>query len=304
MTFKKTKINKFGLGLGLRSELLSSTLSFCQENPENDLIQWLEFIPENYATKGGKHRKSFRQAVDAGFQLIPHSVSISIGTAPKEKGEIVFNKYLLDSLKDIFTEVKPPWFSDHLSFSYIDGIYLEDLIPLPRTQEAIDVVADNVKYLQDEFQLPFLVENPSYYSNIILSEMKEYEFLNSIVNKADCGLLLDVNNIYVNSVNHEYDAFNFLDNMDLDRVVQVHVAGHDADYKTPSGEFLKVLDTHGQKTLPVVMELLDRLLEKTEVNGILLERDGNYPEDFKEITDELKEIRAVMNKHEKVLEVV
>lgn len=297
MVFKKNKIKNFGLGLGLRSEMHQSTLDFFKSEANKNLLEWAEIIPENYIDKGGKSRRKLDEALAADLPLIPHSVSISIGTAPKTKGDNVFNPRLISGLKEIFQEVKPPWFSDHLSFSYVDGIYLEDLIPLPRTQEVVSVVADNVKWLQDEFQLPFLIENPSYYSTITEPEMSEADFFNKILEQADCGMLLDVNNIYVNATNHKYDAHEFLKSIDLDRVVQVHIAGHDSDYTTPSGEFLKILDTHGNPIIPEVYTLLDELLSMTSINAILLERDGNFPEDFSDLLEELKQIRMIMNKH-------
>ena len=300
MAFNKNQVKTYGLGLGLRKEIRSSILDFYRADPENDLIQWLEIVPENYILRGGRNMDNFAEVLKEGISVIPHGVDLSVGTAPKEKGANPFDKNLLVPLKELFNEIKPPWFSDHISCARIDDVYMNELLPVPFINDAVEVVADNVKYLQDEFQLPFLIENPSYYTTIIEPEMKEFEFINKIMEKADCGMLLDVNNVYVNSVNHNYDAEEFLNNLDLDRVVQLHIAGHKNDYKCiSSGRMVKILDTHGAEICQEVYDLLDSLLQKTTVNAILLERDFNFP-DFDSLLGELKTIREIMNKNTKV----
>lgn len=297
MFVNKTKLKNYGLGLGLRTEMFQSTLDFCRNNPNNDLLQWFEIVPENFINTGGRRKQRLLEVMQLGLPIIPHSVAISPGTAPKNRGDFALDRKLIDSLKEFFKVIKAPWFSDHLSFSYVDGVYLENLIPLPRTAEAVQVVADNIKMLQDETQLLFLLENPSYYSDVIDEGMPEADFMNAIMAEADCGLLLDVNNIYVNSINHDYDSYKFLDEIDVDRTVQVHIAGHDKDYFTPSNEYLKVLDTHGSRIIPDVFDLFDRLLQKTTVNAVLLERDSGFPSDFNQIVSELREVRKIMNKN-------
>jgi uncharacterized protein (UPF0276 family) len=160
-------------------------------------------------------------------------------------------------------------------------------------QESVKVIADNVKFLQDEFQLPFLVENPSFYSTIIEADMTEVEFINAILDQADCGMLLDVNNIYVNATNHKkYQATEFLDALNLDRVVQVHIAGHLKGYRSHTGHNIEILDTHGEKIIDEVYEILRQLLLRTEVNAILLERDSNFPA-LSELIEELKQIQEI-----------
>lgn len=312
MVFKKEKLGYFGLGLGLRKDLRSLTLNFFnsetnivnQQNNITDkkrLIEWLEMVPENYIAKGGRPRQNFEEVLATGVQLIPHGINLSIGTAPApgEQGPC-YDRYLIDAFKELFVKINPPWFSDHLSCTRIEGCYLQDLIPVPFTFETVRVITDNIKFLQDEFQLPFLVENPSYYSTLIEEdepEMPEAEFINEILEKADCGMLLDVNNVYVNSVNHDYDAMKFLDEINLDRVVQVHIAGHKKNFRAQlSGKLLKILDTHGEPIIEAVYGLLDALLKKTRVNAVLLERDSNFPENFEDLIAELKRIRSIMDK--------
>lgn len=296
MAYNKHKLKTYGLGLGLRRELLDSILAFYVANPKNDLIQWLEIVPENHINKGGKHKYEFDKVRAAKIPLIPHGVNLSVGTAPQNKGDKTFDLALVEPMKKLYAEVQPPWFSDHVSCARIDDIYMNELIPVPFTHEATEIIADNIKHLQDELQLPFLIENPSYYTTILEPELKEYDFINAILEKADCGMLLDVNNIYVNAVNHSYDTEEFLTNLDLERVTQVHIAGHYSDFVCPSGRTLKILDTHGDAICQEVYDILDSLLKKTTVNAIVLERDADFPE-FEVLLDELKVIRSIMNKH-------
>ena len=294
MSFNKQLLANYGLGLGLRRSLTQETLEFYASNENKNLIEWLEIVPENYIALGGIKAKQFQSILDSKVPLIPHGVNLSIGTAPEVPGEPCFDAFLIQEMHKLFDKINPPWFSDHLSCTRINGYYMQDLIPLPFTQETVNVVSDNIKFLQDEFQLPFLVENPSFYSTLIEPEMSEAEFINAIVKKADCGILLDVNNIYVNATNHNsYKPIEFLDALDLDRVVQVHIAGHLEGYESRSGQTIKILDTHGEGIKKEVYSILEELLKHTSVNAILLERDSNFPK-FEELVEELKEIKKLM----------
>jgi len=295
MSFDKSKLPTHGLGLGLRRSIFDKTLDFWASSDNNSLLEWLEIVPENYISKGGKSRAKFERVLELGIPIIPHGVNLSIGTV-HPNGTRPCDENLIAGLKDLFAELKPPWFSDHLSCTCIDGVYLQDLIPVPFTREGVSVISDNIKFLQDEFQLPFLVENPSYYTTLVEPEMSEAEFINSVMERADCGLLLDVNNIFVNSRNHNYDIDKFIDEINLDRATQIHIAGHLEDYTASlSGEKLGILDTHGASIRTEVYEILAKVLERTEINAILLERDGNFPESFSELVDELRMIREIMN---------
>lgn len=293
----KAEITNYGLGLGLRRFIQKDILDFIGNNPEQKLIEWLEIVPENYINRGGLFEKSFAEILDQNIQIIPHSVNLSIGTAPKYQGQAEYDPFLITELKKFFKRIKAPWFSDHLSCTRINGYYLQDLIPIPFTKEAVKVISDNVKFLQDEFQIPFLIENPSYYSTLVKPEMTEAEFINAILEEADCGLLLDVNNVYVNSVNQNYDALEFLKEIDLKRTIQIHIAGHRENYQAfLSTKLLKILDTHGEAIPEQVFKILQQVLEETEVKAILLERDSNFPE-FDELTKELSQIKELMDKN-------
>jgi uncharacterized protein (UPF0276 family) len=291
--FNKSSLRNYGLGLGLRRSLTQETLKFYSSSENQGLLEWLEIVPENYIALGGMKAKQFQEVLDSKIPLIPHCVNLSIGTAPESPGKPCFDKFLIEEMHKLFDQINPPWFSDHLSCTRINGYYMQDLIPLPFTQETVNIVSDNVKFLQDEFQLPFLVENPSFYTTLIEPEMREAEFINSIMAKADCGMLLDVNNIYVNATNHDcYDPIAFLDELDLERVVQVHIAGHLDGYESRTGHSIKILDTHGDTIKQEVYKILEELLKRTEVNAILLERDSNFPK-FPELVEELKTISVI-----------
>lgn len=293
----KNKLKYFGLGLGYRREIRKDIIEYLEKPIPQTLIQWLEIVPENYIYKGGYPRKQFEEILDMGVPIIPHGVNLSIGSAPRHKKKLEFDFHLLRGLKELFDEIKAPWFSDHLSCSRIGQHYFQELIPVPFTKEAVDVVADNIKFLEDYFQLPFLFENPSYYSQIIKPEMRESTFINSILKKAKCGLLLDVNNVFVNSVNHRYLAKQFIDDLDLSKVVQIHMAGHKKGYRSRlTGHQIKILDTHGENMNSNVVDLFDYVIKKSRPKAVLLERDSNFEDEgFDGLIDELKKLRFIMD---------
>lgn len=265
-----------GVGLGLRRPLLKETLSAA------GLIDWLEFTPENYIDRGGSILQGLKDA-HAGYPLVSHGVSLSIGSTDP------WNEEYLSKLEDLFAWIDPPWFSDHLCFSSIGGVYSNDLLPLPRTQATVDHVADRVKYLQDRFQRPVLIEHVSQYLNWPNDAMADAEFITAILEAADCGLLLDVNNVYVNTRNHGGDPKAFIQNIPLSRVVQVHVAGH--KYSEKDG---LLIDTHGAPVIDPVWDLLHFAMSQPGCRpcGVMIERDNNIPP-FAELVCELEQLRAV-----------
>ena len=293
----KSKLKYFGLGLGYRREIRKDIIEFLENPIPQTLIQWLEIVPENYIYKGGLPRKNFEEILDLGVPLIPHSVNLSIASASRNKKRLEFDFHLLRGLKELFDEIKAPWFSDHLSCSRIGDHYFQELIPVPFTKEAVEVISNNIKFLEDYFQLPFLFENPSYYSHIVKPEMRETTFINSILKKAKCGLLLDVNNVFVNSVNHRDLPKQFIDELDLRRVVQIHMAGHRKGYKSKlANHEIKILDTHGENMRDQVLDLFSYTMKKTRPKAVLLERDSNFDnEGFEGLTDELKKLRFIMD---------
>jgi len=268
----KKRLPNLGIGLGLRRELASQTLE------SKGRIDWLELVPENYMGLGGACRERLESA-RGKFPLVTHGINLSIGSTDD------LNKEYLSKLKNLLDFIDAPWFSDHLCFTSCDGIYMHDLLPLPRSKEAIELIAEKVKRVQGTIERPFLLENISYYMNVPGSEMNDSQFLAEVVEKADCGLLLDVNNVYVNSLNHGFDPFQYLDQIPLERTVQIHVAGH-----KQGSEY--VIDTHGAPVVEPVFELLQYVLERIDANGVMLERDQNFPE-FEEILEEVDRIRKI-----------
>ena len=269
----KKDLPALGVGLGLRREIADEIFKYHQQ------IDWLEINPENYMSTGGSASKRLKLA-KAGFPLVSHGLNLSIGSADD------LNKQYLQDLKTLLDFIDAPWWSDHLSFSSIDNRYLHDLFPLPLTQDAIDHVVKRVLVVKSFIGRPFLLENISYYLQVPGSQFKESAFISEIVERADCGLLLDVNNVYVNATNLNFDPYEYIDSLPLERVVQIHVAGH----KENAGQ---IIDSHGEAVIEPVFALLKYVLGKTEVNGVLLERDQNFP-DFSEILQELKQIREIM----------
>lgn len=267
----KKSLPVLGIGLGLRRELADATFQATQ-------IDWVEFIPENYMNIGGAAYERLEQAKDL-FPLISHGINLSIGSIDD------LNHEYLRSLKLLLDRADVAWWSDHLCFASSGGVYFHDLLPLPFSREALSHVVSRIRRVQDIIDRPFLIENISYYMTMPGGEFSEAEFLSEVLEQADCGLLLDVNNVYVNSINHGFDAKEFLRKIPLERVVQIHVAGHK---KTED----LVIDTHGAAIIEPVYELLRYVLAKTEVKAILLERDQNFPE-FGDILIELDKIRGI-----------
>ncbi|HNB21595.1 MAG TPA: DUF692 domain-containing protein [Candidatus Melainabacteria bacterium] len=268
----KKLLPNLGIGLGLRRELAAETLE------SRSKIDWLELVPENYMGLGGACRERLESARNK-FPLVTHGINLSIGSTDD------LNVEYLSKLKKLLDLVDAPWFSDHLCFTSCDGIYMHDLLPVPRSKEAIKLIAEKIKRVQGTIGRPFLLENISYYMNVPGCEMNDSQFLAEVAESADCGLLLDVNNVYVNSLNHDFDPFQYLNQIPLERTVQIHVAGH-----KQGSEY--VIDTHGSAVIEPVFELLQYVLERVEVKGVMLERDQNFPE-FDEILSEVDRIRAV-----------
>lgn len=269
---RKAELPVLGIGLGLRREIAAETFA------HSSSIDWLEIVPENYMEIGGAARERLDSALEQ-WPIISHGINLSIGSTDE------LNIDYLKALKQLLEQVNSAWFSDHLCFTSFDNIYLQDLLPLPFSKEAVQHIVERIKRVQDFVGRPFLLENISFYMQMPGSEMLETEFMSEILEKADCGLLLDVNNVYVNSLNHNFDPVDFVNRLPLDRVVQIHVAGHKrvGDY---------ILDTHGAAVVDPVFELLSHVLRKTTVNGIMLERDQNFPE-FSQIIAELDRLREI-----------
>jgi uncharacterized protein (UPF0276 family) len=246
-----------GAGLGLRRSFMNE-LDALDHNPAD----FLEVAPENWMEMGGILGKKFAHFAER-YPMICHGLSLSIGSpAPLDEDFLI-------RLKRFFDKHNIRSYSEHLSYCSDDG-HLYDLMPIPFTQEAVDHVAKRIQRVQEILERPLIIENVSYYA-APGQEMSEIDFLNGVLEQANCGLLLDVNNIYVNSINHGYDAANYIKSIASDRIAYLHIAGH-----YDEAEDLKV-DTHGADIIDPVWDLLELTYQHHGVLPTLLERDFNIP---------------------------
>lgn len=251
-------IERAKVGLGLRREMLDE---FCDSIP--DAIDFFEVAPENWMTLGGKYGRQLRQLTERK-PFFCHGLSLSIGgPAPLD---IVFIKNVKAFLDEHNIEI----YSEHLSYCSGAG-HMYDLMPIPFTEEAVKHVVKRVKQVEDIIERPLILENVSFYT-APGAEMSELEFVTAVLGEADCKMLLDVNNIYVNSINHEYDADEFLRAMPTERVAYLHIAGHFEEAKDI------IVDTHGADIVSPVWQLLQTCYQVHGVHPTLLERDFNIPE--------------------------
>lgn len=268
-----------GAGLGLRRSLLSETL----QTPPT-AVDFYEVAPENWITIGGKLGQQFR-AMTERFDFICHGLSLSLGSPDPLDEPFVL------AVKQFMAEHGIKFYSEHLSYCSQNG-HLYDLMPIPFTTEAVKQVAHRIRRVQDILQQKIALENVSYYA-VIGQEMSEIDFFNAVVAEADCDVLLDINNIYVNSVNHGYDAEAFLRAIPAQRIAYAHIAGH---YRQ-ADDFL--IDTHGADIIDPVWKLLGKAYQLYGVFPTLLERDFNLPplsELEREVTV-IKTIQSAWHKH-------
>ncbi len=267
-----------GAGLGLRRELIPA-LSVGRPN----VIDFFEIAPENWMDVGGAHGKAFR-AITERTLLVCHGLSLSLG-GPTPLDEVFIRK--IRSFLDLH-DVE--LYTEHLSYCSDDG-HLYDLMPIPFTAEAVDYVANRIRRTQDMLGRRIAVENASFYTTSPIDEMSELEFVNAVVSEADCWLHLDVNNVYVNSINHQYDPRAFLRGVAADRVVYMHMAGH---YRE-SDDLL--VDTHGADVIDPVWDLLDFTYRHIGVRPTLLERDFNIPP-LEDLLVEVARIALLQDRYE------
>ena len=262
-----------GFGLGLRAEHYQDVL---ERKPDN--VDWFEIISENYMVDGGKPLY-FLDAIRRDYPMVMHGVSLSLGsTDPLDFG-------YLDQLKALIERIEPHWFSDHLCWTGVDQRNMHDLLPLPYTEEAIEHVAERIMRVQDFIGRQILIENLSSYITYCDDAMPEWEFLSAIARRADCYLLLDVNNIYVSSFNHAFDPAEYLDGIDPARVWQHHLAGH-------SHEGNLIIDTHDHDVIDPVWSLYEETARRLGPVSTMIERDGNIPP-LDSLLAELDHARAI-----------
>lgn len=260
-----------GVGLGLRREFIDAFLN-ADTHPD-----FIEVAPENWMGFGGRHAKLLGQCVEKA-PLICHGLSLSIG------GPHPLNFEFIQQVKNFLKRYQVPIYSEHLSYTH-DGGYLYDLLPIPMTEAAVDYVAERILRVQDILGQRLVIENVSTYL-MPNAEMREAEFVREVLLKADCELLLDVNNVYVNSINHGSDAYAFIDAMPKDRIRYLHVAGHEQVEKD------LLIDTHGAAISDPVWQLLQYTYQVCGVKPTLLERDFNIPS-WQQLQNELTTIKKM-----------
>lgn len=273
-----------GAGLGLRRALLGPLAQHgfpCAADSPSAAIDFFEIAPENWINVGGALGRQLRRFTER-HAFACHGLSLSLG------GPEPLDETLLIRIRRLLDTHGIALYSEHLSYCSDDG-HLYDLMPIPFTRAAVDWCAARIRRTQDLLGRRIAVENVSYYA-APGREMDEAEFLRQVLQAADCDLLLDINNIHVNSVNHGYDAAAFLDAMPGERIAYYHVAGH---YDEEPG--LKI-DTHGAPVIDPVWTLLDRAYARFGVRPTLLERDFNFPP-LTELVAELDRIRALQQRH-------
>lgn len=251
-----------GAGLGLRREKLDETLAAMQADKLSP-VNFMEVAPENWIRVGGSLGKKLRQFTER-YDFLCHGLSLSIGSpAPLDESFV----------RDIGEFIKThgvKHYSEHLTYCSDNG-HLYDLLPIPFTEEAVHYVAARIRRVQDILQQEISMENASYYTAAPGTEMSEIDFINAVLSEADCGLLLDVNNIYVNSVNHDYDAIEFLKQLPAQRIRYAHIAGHYNEAED------LIVDTHGADVIDPVWHILQKAYQHFGVFPTLLERDFNIP---------------------------
>jgi uncharacterized protein (UPF0276 family) len=252
-----------GVGLGLRWEFIDELL---ERRPDG--IDFLEVSPENYMRRGGYYPDALARAAER-YPILTHGLTMSLG------GNDPLDGAYLAELAAFVKDVQSPHHSDHLCFGSADGRVLHDLLPLRFTDAGATRVADRVRRARDALGVPLAVENISFYLHPGKMEMPEAEFIATVCERADCGLMLDVNNAYVNATNFDFDVDAWMRTVPLDRVVQMHVAGHEWFDEGEAGRL--IVDTHGADVCDPVLALLGRVLEKTGPVPVLLERDQDIP---------------------------
>jgi uncharacterized protein (UPF0276 family) len=247
----------FGAGLGLRRAMIGPLI----ETPATN-VDFYELVPENWIHVGGRYGKQLRQLTEQ-YPFVAHGLSLSIGSP--DPLDLQFVRDIRDFLKQHQIKI----YTEHLTYCS-DGGHLYDLMPIPFTEEAVDYVANRIIQVQDILGEQIAIENASYYA-APGKEMEEIDFINAVLSKADCKLLLDINNIYVNSINHQYDATLFMKQLPAERISYSHIAGHYNEAEDI------IIDTHGADVIDPVWDLLDTAYEHFGVIPTLLERDFNIP---------------------------
>jgi len=263
-------------GKGFRKVFAEELLSSTVLKPS-----FIELAPENWIGMGGYWKKLLDRAAEK-YPITCHGLSLSIGS-PDEL-DVEFVKQVKKFLKQYNVKV----YSEHLSYSKCDNAHLYDLLPIPFRKDAVKHIVQRIKQVQDILEMPLVLENVSYYTPVA-AEMTEVEFISAIVKESGCNLLLDVNNVYVNSFNHQYDPKEFIKKLPLDKVAYIHMAGHEQVSDT------LIIDTHGQAVIDPVFDLFDYTVGLIKPVPVLLERDFNIPE-LEELQGEITRMDTIIAK--------
>jgi uncharacterized protein len=258
------------IGLGFREQLKAEIFIHQKE------IDFLEITADHYFDSTPQKLAELK-LLKQHFPLIPHGLNLSLGSA-----EGIDESYL-EKLVQLVESVEPEWFSEHICFTKSGGTEIGHLAPVPYTRELVDVLIRNIARVKSVIKTPLILENITYMFQYPTAEMSETEFLTRILEESDCGLLLDVTNLYINSINHKFDWRKWLDEIPIERVVQLHFVGGNKH-----GKYL--IDSHSSKTPDEIWEVFREVCSRTDVKGAILERDENFPP-FSEIIEELQQAR-------------
>ncbi len=264
-----------GVGLGFRRDLAEALLSDLGYKPK-----FVELAPENWMDIGGFWSKTLH-SISERYTLTCHGLSLSLGSPESLDWDF------LSKIKTFLKQFNISIYSEHLSYCKCENAHLYDLLPIPFRQDAVKHLVRRIREVQDFLEMRIAIENISYYTEVA-PEMDEVRFLTSILNEADCNLLLDVNNVYVNSFNHKYDPYKFIDSLPLQRVSYIHMAGHEK-----RAEDL-IIDTHGKPIIADVFKLFSYATKKLQPVPVLLERDFNFPQ-YSELAAEMMQLESIMN---------
>jgi len=267
-----SKYPNLGFGLGLRVDHYQTVLD------TRPAVDWFEVITENYLVPGGKPLHFLRR-IREHYPMVMHGVSLSIGSTDP------LNMDYLCRVKQLASELQPAWLSDHLCWTHMGGTNTHDLMPLPYTEEALAHVVERVQRAQDYLGRRLLLENVSSYVTYTTSQLSEWEFLAEIARRADCLILLDINNIYVSAYNHGFDPLDYLSAIPLERVQQFHLAGH-----SNLGDY--IIDTHDHPIVDPVWQLYAQAVARFGDVSTMIERDDHIPP-FDELFAELQVARRI-----------
>ena len=265
-----------GVGLGFR-EVCKNDLFLNRQQ-----VDFLEIVVEHYLDVSSPKQQEL-EILAQHFPIIPHGINLSLGSAEG------LDRDYLRKLAPLINQLNPPWWSEHICFTRAGGVDIGHLSPLPYTKEAVEVVCRNIAEVRRWFDVPLILENITYMVTLPGAEMTEAQFLTEILERSDCGLLLDVTNLHINAVNHGYNVLDFLGELPSQRVVQLHfVGGH-----WHNGV---LIDSHSQPTPTEVWQLMAEVVDRFPVKGIVLERDENFPP-FGELVAELQQARQILRSH-------